>query len=96
MKKLISIIALTVVAFSVQAERSGEEVFTKSCTFCHASGVAGAPKVGDSAAWATRLEGGMDAAIATVKKGKGAMPATGMCGDCSDAEYKNAIDFMSK
>lgn len=96
MKKLISVAVLSIVAFSAQAERSGEEVYTKACTFCHASGVAGAPKIGDAAAWAPRLEAGMETAIATIRKGKGAMPPGGMCADCTDAEYTSAINYMSK
>jgi cytochrome c5 len=94
MKKLISVVILSIVAFSVQAERTGEEIYSKSCTFCHSTGVAGAPKKGDAAAWNTRLEQGVDAAIASIKTGKGAMPPKGMCNDCSDAEYKIAIDYM--
>jgi len=96
MKKLVSLVLLSLVAFSVNAERSGEEVYAKSCTICHAAGIAGAPKIGDSAAWETRLAGGLDAAIATIKTGKGAMPPKGMCNDCSDAEYTNAINYMKK
>lgn len=96
MKKLISVAVLSVVAFSVQAERSGEEIYGKACTFCHEAGVAGAPKNGDAAAWAPRLEAGMDTAIATIRKGKGAMPPGGMCADCTDAEYTSAINYMSK
>lgn len=96
MKKLITAVVLSVVALSAQAERTGEEIYSKSCTFCHATGVANAPKIGDSAAWKARLEQGVDAAIATIKTGKGAMPPKGMCNDCTDAEYKMAIDYMSK
>ncbi len=96
MKKFISIVALSVVAFSAQAERSGDEIYSKSCTFCHATGVAGAPKKGDTAAWEARLANGVDTAIASIKSGKGAMPPKGMCNDCSDAEYKIAIEYMSK
>ena len=96
MKKLISVVVLSIVAFSAHAERSGKDVYDTACTFCHAAGVAGAPKVGDAEAWAPRLEAGMPTAIATIKTGKGAMPPGGMCADCTDAEYTSAINYMSK
>ena len=32
--------------------------------------------------------------IATIKKGRGAMPPGGMCPKCTDEEYQAAIDFM--
>ncbi|MFY3158262.1 c-type cytochrome, partial [Achromobacter xylosoxidans] len=32
--------------------KTGEQVFQAVCTACHTAGVAGAPKVGDNAAWA--------------------------------------------
>ena len=96
MKKFISIVALSVVAFSAQAERSGDEIYSKSCTFCHATGVAGAPKKGDTAAWEARLANGVDTAIASIKSGKGAMPPKGLCNDCTDDQFKSLIDFMTK
>ena len=41
---------------------------------CHTTGAAGAPKVGDKAAWAPRIAQGIDALTANAIKGKGAMP----------------------
>lgn len=70
--------------------------YNKSCAVCHAAGVAGAPKTGNSEAWAPRLEKGMDALVASVKNGLNAMPPKGMCFDCSDEEYMELINYMSK
>lgn len=70
--------------------------YSQTCGVCHASGVAGAPKTGDKAAWETRLAGGMDALVASVKKGKGAMPPKGLCPDCSDEQIKALIKHMAK
>jgi cytochrome c5 len=39
---------------------------------------------------------GIDTLVATVKTGKNAMPPGGMCTDCTDDDYKNAIEYMSK
>jgi cytochrome c5 len=66
------------------------------CVACHSTGAAGAPKAGDKAAWEPRLAAGMEALLATTKSGKGAMPSMGLCGNCSDEEFKAIIEFMSK
>ena len=39
----------------------GKSVYDKACVTCHAAGVAGAPKLGDKAAWDPRIAQGMDA-----------------------------------
>jgi cytochrome c5 len=69
--------------------------YNRACAACHVAGVAGAPKAGDAEAWAPRLEKGMDALLASVKNGLGAMPPTGLCADCTDEEYKELITYMS-
>ena len=40
--------------------KSGEEVFKVQCTACHTSGAAGAPKIGDAAAWGPRIATGYE------------------------------------
>jgi len=70
--------------------------YNKSCAVCHTAGVAGAPKTGNAEAWAPRMEKGMDALVASVKNGLNAMPPKGMCFDCSDEEYMELINYMSK
>ncbi len=77
------------------AGRSGEELYNTFCIACHSVGLANAPKFGDTAAWSKVLEVGIDALIASAKKGKNVMPPKGTCMDCSDTEFKNAIQFMS-
>ena len=73
---------------------SGEAIYGKACVACHASGAAGAPKLGDKAAWGQRVGQGMDALLKSVSNGKGAMPPRGTCTDCSDDDLKAAIEFM--
>lgn len=78
--------------------RDGETVFKGACFACHDTGVAGAPKRGDKAAWEPRIAQGID----TLKKhaiegftGKsGMMPPRGTCANCSDEEIENAIHYM--
>jgi len=74
--------------------KSGEEIYNASCLACHATGAAGAPKLGDTALWAPRIATGIEAMLATAIKGKGAMPPKGLCMTCSDAELQSAIEYM--
>ena len=68
-------------------------LYTQACVACHASGVAGAPKLGDKAAWAARLPAGVDALTASAIKGKGAMPPKGGSA-ASDTEIKVVVQYM--
>jgi len=73
----------------------GKKVYDSACTACHGSGVAGAPKAGDKAAWAARLKAGTDALYASALKGKGAMPPKGGNAALSDADVKAAVDYLA-
>ena len=79
---------------AADAPKSGEEVYNTNCMACHASGAAGAPKVGDAAAWAPRIAAGKDTLLANAIKGLNAMPPMGLCMSCSEAELQGAIDYM--
>ncbi len=74
--------------------RDGATVYNAVCTACHASGVAGAPKTGDKAAWAPRIAAGAASLLKNATNGKGAMPARGGAADLSDAELKAAVDYL--
>lgn len=74
--------------------RSGADVFNASCMACHGSGVLGAPKKDDAAAWGPRMEAGFDTVLANAINGFGAMPPRGTCGNCSDDDIKAAIEYM--
>lgn len=76
------------------AKPDGKKVYDTTCMACHASGVAGAPKFGDKAAWAPRIKTGIDALHASALKGKGAMPAKGGNTALSDADVSAAVDYM--
>lgn len=94
MKKVLFAAAVAAFATTAAAEPNMEK-YNKSCAVCHAAGVAGAPTAFDEAAWAPRMEKGMDALVASVKTGLNAMPPMGMCFDCSDDEYRDLIAYMS-
>lgn len=72
----------------------GEKIYKGLCFSCHDMGVAGAPKLGDKAAWAPRIATGMDALHASSLNGKNAMPAKGGNPALSDAEVAAAVDWM--
>ncbi len=72
----------------------GKTVFDTACTACHGTGVAGAPKSGDKAAWAPRLKAGNDALYTAALKGKGAMPPKGGNPALPDEDIKAAVDYM--
>ena len=76
------------------AKVDGAKVFASGCNVCHTAGVAGAPKLGDKAAWAPRMGQGIDALTAAVIKGKGAMPPRGAVANASDAELRGAVEYM--
>lgn len=72
----------------------GKTVYGQTCAACHASGLAGAPKVGDKAAWAPRTGNGKAALVSSVVKGKGAMPPKAGNASLTDADIGAAIDYM--
>lgn len=84
-----------VAAVATSAEpRSGETIFGASCTACHSTGAAGAPKLGDKAAWAPRIAQGKPALYDHALNGFNGMPAKGLCMDCSDDEIKATVDYI--
>jgi cytochrome c5 len=76
----------------------GEDTYKKTCFACHDAGVAGAPKLGDKAAWGTRIAQGNDILYTHSIKGfqgkAGMMPPKGGNMTLSDADVKAAVDYM--
>ncbi|WAI83763.1 MULTISPECIES: c-type cytochrome [Achromobacter] len=75
--------------------KTGEQVFAAVCTACHTAGVAGAPKVGDNAAWAPFIKAGYDTMLNVALHGKGGMPAKGGNPTLSDYEVARAVVYMA-
>jgi cytochrome c5 len=77
---------------------AGKAVYDASCATCHKTGMMGAPKVGDKAAWASHTAKGIDAMVANSIKGykgaKGMMPAKGGNAKLTDAQVGNAVAYM--
>lgn len=81
-------------ATAAAGPKSGDAVYNVSCAACHGTGAAGAPKLGDAAAWAPRIAKGMDTLLGNAIKGLNAMPPKGLCMTCSEAELQAAIEYM--
>ena len=75
--------------------QSGEAVFKAVCAACHASGAAGAPKVGDAGAWSARMGQGEATLFEHAIKGIRTMPAKGGNPDLDDIEVQRAVVYMA-
>ncbi len=77
------------------ATASVKPMYDKACMACHTTGAAGAPMLGDQAAWESRLSaaGGIDGLVTSAKTGKGAMPPNG-ASTYSEAEMRQVIEFI--
>jgi len=96
MKKLILLLAAMTLTLPVAgfAAPNGEAIYQKACSVCHNTGIAGAPQLGNKAAWKERNARGVDDLTGVAIKGKGAMPARGGHSNLSDAEVKAAVEYM--
>ena len=75
-------------------QMTGEAVYKAQCATCHEAGLAGAPKIGDAAAWGPRLGQAFDVLVQHAIKGKGAMAPQGG-GDFTDFEIARAVAFLA-
>ena len=74
-------------------------MYGQVCKTCHEAGLAGAPKMGDKAAWAPRIAQGADTlykhAIAGFTGKTGVMPPRGGNPDLTDDEVERAVVYMA-
>jgi len=75
--------------------RSGEEVVKAVCSACHQAGVAGAPKIGDKAAWAPHVKMGLQHLAELAIKGNKGMPPKGGNPALTDEEVTRAVAYMA-
>lgn len=75
----------------------GQQTYQRFCISCHASGISGAPPIGNAQAWAPRLAQGEAILLQHTIEGMASagMPPRGMCVGCTDQELKDAIRYMS-
>jgi cytochrome c5 len=90
--------AAPAVAAVAAEDLPGETVYNQACVACHGAGIAGAPKLGDQAAWATRIAQGADTLHTHALQGfqgkGGYMPPKGGRTDLSDQSVINAVDYI--
>ncbi|NTV87360.1 MAG: cytochrome c5 family protein [Burkholderiaceae bacterium] len=72
----------------------GKAVYEANCAACHAAGVAGAPKLGDKAAWEERVATGYAQLHENALKGIRGMPAKGGNADLAAPDLANAVGYM--
>ena len=76
------------------AQSDGSKVYQTVCAACHGSGLVGAPKLGDKAAWKPRLAQGSSTLREHALKGIRAMPPKGGNASLSDGDVQAAVDYM--
>ncbi len=79
---------------SVAAGRTGEAVYNLGCAACHTAGLAGAPMLANQAQWEGRLKKGLETLTNNAYNGYNAMPAKGLCMDCSLEEIERSVQYM--
>ena len=86
-----SMASMSVVADT--ADKTPEQLYQGACFACHGTGAAGAPKLGDAAAWSARIGKGLDALVGSVIKGIGAMPPKGGS-QYSDDQLRAVVEYL--
>ena len=75
-------------------ERTGKQVVDSLCISCHGTGAGGAPKIGDTKAWADRAAKGLTGLSKSAMAGIRQMPAHGGNMKLTDIEIERAITYM--
>lgn len=75
--------------------KTGDEVYKMACAACHATGAAGAPKMGDAGAWSARIAQGYNTLAKHAIEGIRAMPAKGGNPDLDDVEVERVVVLMA-
>ena len=74
---------------------AASDVYDRYCVACHEQGMAGAPKLSNSAEWQKRIdERGFEGLVSNSWDGYRAMPAKGTCSDCSREELRATVEWM--
>jgi cytochrome c5 len=76
-------------------DRQLAERYERSCMVCHTARTSGAPLTGFGPHWDQRLDRGMEQLVRHADEGFNAMPAKGLCNDCTPQDLRALIAFMS-
>lgn len=78
---------------------AGKATYDASCATCHKTGLMGAMKVGDKAAWAPHTQKGFEVMVTNSIKGykgaKGMMPPKGGNAKLTDQQIADAVAYMT-
>ena len=78
---------------------TGQQVFAQVCKTCHETGLAGAPKAGDKAAWQPRIAQGEQTLVQHAIQGfqgkSGVMPPKGGDANLTDDEVHRAVVYLA-
>ena len=80
-------------ATAAMADMSPAQIYEAACLACHTTGAAGAPKIGDAAAWTARIDKGIDMLVSNAINGIGAMPARGGS-QFDDGQIRQAVEYI--
>lgn len=89
--QLTALLLITPIAALAQP---GEATYKAVCAACHASGVANAPKVGDTKKWGPLIREGQAVLTAHGYVGIRGMPAKGGKPDLSVEDFADAVAYM--
>jgi cytochrome c5 len=78
---------------AAQLER-GKLVYAENCAYCHDTGITGAQKLDDAAAWRPLLQAGKEYLYHAAINGSFGGPAKGGNEKLSDADTRMAVDYM--
>ncbi len=80
------------------AEVTGDVMglWSRSCVLCHVHGEAGAPRLGDTDAWAPRLARGEETLLTRTVEGYNDMPPLGYCMACEREDFRALIRLMAE
>jgi cytochrome c5 len=78
-----------------QVSEAAMAQWARSCALCHVNGEGGAPRVGHSEEWATRVKQGETALLTHTLEGYNNMPPLGYCMDCEAEDFNALIRFMA-
>mgnify|MGYP000499713715 CR=1 FL=1 len=93
---LSSVFALSTGGLHAQTPKSGENVYKETCSVCHATGVANAPKFGDKTIWGPLIKEGQHVLTAHAWVGVRAMPPKGGNAALTLEEFSRAAAFMAR
>ena len=102
MKRLLLLSAAFVFALYTSAmaanAAAGKATYDASCATCHKTGLMGAMKLGDKAAWAPHIKQGVAVMVTNsvtgYKGAMGTMPPTGGNAKLTDTQIADAVAYM--